>query len=198
MTGIQHSTTEIVCSIDADGSYDAGLLLDMIPLLRDDVALVTASPYHPRGAVRNAAAWRIWLSRTASRLYRLALRNKLTCYTCCVRVYRRSVVEKVELSRERFAGIPEMLWRIDRRGWRVVETPAVMGSRAHGASKLRVASTVAKHLGLLAEIAIRRSVDRLRRRPATQSRDAAAREENFVRERSVSTARSAWDSSMLP
>jgi hypothetical protein len=44
MTGIRSATTEIVCSIDCDCTYDPLQLGDMIPLLQDGVDMVTASP----------------------------------------------------------------------------------------------------------------------------------------------------------
>lgn len=53
VTGIQRATTEIVCSMDCDCTYDPHELQHMIPLLADDVDLVTASPYHALGKVRN-------------------------------------------------------------------------------------------------------------------------------------------------
>ena len=48
LTGLRASKTEVVCSIDCDCSYDPHYLAEMIPLLGDDVDLVTASPYHPQ------------------------------------------------------------------------------------------------------------------------------------------------------
>ena len=195
MTGVRHASAEMVCSIDADCSYEPQLLLDMIPRLREGVDVVTASPYHAEGAVLNAAPWRIGLSRIASRLYRTVLRNKLTCYTCCVRVYRGSVVRNMELSRGGFAGITELLWRLDRAGSRFDETPAVMGSRKCGASKLRLISTIVKHLGLLAQIVACRAVDRLWGTSRANCSSAVSREEQPVFNRPVSRTRSTTDSS---
>ena len=44
----------------------------MIPMI-EGADLVTASPYHPRGRVFNIPRWRLFLSRTLSRLYSLLL-----------------------------------------------------------------------------------------------------------------------------
>ena len=59
MTGIQHASTDIVCSMDFDCSYDPQQFSDMIPLLDGGVDVVTASPYHPDGLVRNVPHWRL-------------------------------------------------------------------------------------------------------------------------------------------
>ena len=90
-TGLAETQAEIVASLDADCTYDPLQLVPMLRLLAPDVDLVVASPYHPRGTVEGVAAWRLALSRLASRLYRCVMRNKLHTYTSCVRVYRRSV-----------------------------------------------------------------------------------------------------------
>jgi hypothetical protein len=68
-TGLKAAETEIVCSIDCDCSYDPLELAQMIPLLADGVDVVTASPYHPAGGVKNVPGWRLWLSSWASWLY---------------------------------------------------------------------------------------------------------------------------------
>jgi dolichol-phosphate mannosyltransferase len=52
----------------------------MIPLLEDGVDMVTASPYHPEGTVRNVPGWRLFLSRSLSRLYRLVLHHRLATH----------------------------------------------------------------------------------------------------------------------
>ena len=90
LTGIANAGTERVCVIDCDCSYDPEILARMIPMLREDVDLVTASPYHKDGQVINVPGWRLFLSRGLSVLYGLVLNNKLATYTACVRVYRRS------------------------------------------------------------------------------------------------------------
>jgi len=45
MTGLREATTEIVCSMDCDCTYDPHELGKMLPLLGENVDLVTASPY---------------------------------------------------------------------------------------------------------------------------------------------------------
>jgi len=128
-TGIRQSRNEIVVSIDADGSYDAMLIDEMTPLLTPQVGLVTASPYHPLGAVENVPWWRLWLSRRASGLYRLVMRTNLFCYTSCFRVYRRSQVIDLEPENAGFVGVAELLWKLDRQGSKIVEHPAVLRTR---------------------------------------------------------------------
>src|SRR5262249_34986910 len=73
MTGIRAAGADVVCSMDCDCTYDPHELSSMIPLLIDGVDMVTASPYHPLGSVKNVPQWRLTLSQGASALYRLVL-----------------------------------------------------------------------------------------------------------------------------
>jgi hypothetical protein len=123
----------------------------MIPLLKDS-DLVTASPYHRAGGVRNVPGWRLFLSKGASWLYRRALRSKLDTYTSCFRVYRRSAVVDLPVGETGFLGIAEMLGRLDLTGGRIVEYPAVLEVRLFGFSKMKTARTVVGHLRLLARL----------------------------------------------
>jgi exopolysaccharide biosynthesis WecB/TagA/CpsF family protein len=149
MTGLRAARTEIVCSIDADCTYDPRQLKQLLPLLTDGVALVTASPYHPQGRVCQVPRWRLAISRGASFLYRCVLRQKLCTYTSCFRVYRRSTVAGIQLDNPGFVGIAELLWRLDQRGARIAECPAVLDMRRCGQSKIRLVRTIAGHLRLL-------------------------------------------------
>ncbi len=149
MTGIAHADSEIVCSIDADCTYDPLELLNMIPLLRNGVDLVTASPYHPEGRVLNVPGWRLRLSKTCSFLYRRVLPQKLHTYTSCCRVYRRSTLLGLNVKETGYLGLAEMVARLVLEGGRVVESPATLEGRMLGRSKMSTVRTVFRHLRLL-------------------------------------------------
>ena len=150
-TGLRQARTDIVCSIDCDCTYDPHELGRMIPLLGDGVDVVTASPYHPDGHVRNVPAWRLLLSKTLSRMYRVVLRQKLFTYTSCFRVYRRETVASFEVRRPGFLGVAELITRLDGAGRRIVEHPTTLEVRVLGHSKMRVLRTAIGHAGLLVE-----------------------------------------------
>lgn len=152
-TGLRRAETEIVASMDCDCSYDPLELAAMVPLLRPGVDVVTASPYHPAGAVRNVPRWRLTLSKGATWLYRRILRQKLSTYTSCFRVYRRSSVAGITLTYGRYLGVAEMLGRVDLTGGTIVEYPTTLEVRVLGRSKMKTARTVLGHLGLMAKLA---------------------------------------------
>jgi polysaccharide deacetylase family protein (PEP-CTERM system associated) len=153
MTGLRESRADVVCSMDCDCTYDPHELKKMLPLLAENVDMVTASPYHASGGVRNVPEWRLFLSKGASWLYRRVLRSKLDTYTSCFRVYRRSSVIDLKLKETGFLGIAEMLGRLDLRGGRIVEYPATLEVRLFGFSKMKTARTIFGHLKLLSHLA---------------------------------------------
>ena len=152
MTGIKNAETEIICSMDCDCTYDPHELKNMIPLLSGDVDLVTASPYHASGGVRNVPEWRLFLSQGASFLYSKVLRSNISTYTSCFRVYRRSSVVDLDLRETGFLGVAEMLGKLILRGGRVLEYPAVLEVRLFGFSKMKTVRTIFGHLRLLSHL----------------------------------------------
>ena len=156
LKGIRAAETEIVCSIDCDCTYDPHELATMIPRLTSGVDLVTASPYHPDGHVRNVPRWRLTLSRSASLMYRCVLRQKLWTYTSCFRVYRREPVLQLTIKNEGFLGVTEILGELDLNGSTIVEHPTTLEVRMLGRSKMKTAWTILNHLKLLSRFAFRR------------------------------------------
>ena len=156
LTGIHQAQSDIVCSMDCDCSYDPHELKHMIPLLGDGVDLVTASPYHPRGHVRNVPTWRLFLSKTLSGIYRRVLREKLFTYTSCFRVYRRSAVSALRLEERGFLGVAELLGKLSLAGARIVEYPTTLDVRIFGESKMKTCRTIVGHLRLLCRLAAER------------------------------------------
>jgi polysaccharide deacetylase family protein (PEP-CTERM system associated) len=156
LTGVRRARTEVVCSIDCDCTYDPHQLERLIPLLTPEVDMVTASPYHPDGEVRNVSKWRLFLSKSLTSFYRLVLRQRLATYTSCFRVYRRSAVSDLRIREGGFLGVAETLGRLDLKGGRIVECPAVLEVRLLGRSKMKMPRTIIGHLRLLARLAVAR------------------------------------------
>ncbi len=152
MTGIRASETEVVCSMDCDCTYDPHELGPMVALLAPGVDMVTASPYHPDGKVLNVPEWRLFLSRTLSKMYGMVLRHQLATYTACFRVYRRSAVAEIPLARAGFIGVAELLGRLDLAGSNIIEYPTTLEVRILGRSKMKIVKTMAGHIMLILEL----------------------------------------------
>jgi glycosyltransferase involved in cell wall biosynthesis len=161
LRGIRTAKTEVVCSIDSDCTYDPEELHKLLPLLTEDVDLVTGSPYHPLGKVRDVPQWRLALSKAASSLYRQVLKHKLYTYTSCFRVYRRSAILNLHLRQNGFLGIAELLGKLEMQGSKIVECPTTLGVRVQGVSKMRTGRVMIGHLFLLGRLLAHRGHQRL-------------------------------------
>ena len=160
LTGFAACETELVAVIDADCTFDPAQLPAMLALMADGVDVVSASPAHAAGAMKNVPPWRRALSLGSALLYRRVLRHRLTSYTSCFRVYRRTALQGLVLSEAGFCGVAEILGRLDLAGHHIVEYPAVLETRVLGTSKIRVLRTVGEHLRLLARLAAARWLGR--------------------------------------
>jgi polysaccharide deacetylase family protein (PEP-CTERM system associated) len=152
LTGIKSAHTEIICSIDCDGSYDPHQLEAMIPMLKPDVAMVTASPYHPLGEAVGVQSWRLALSQGLSRIYRRILTHKFSTYTSCFRVYRKSAMQDLKVRNQGFLGVVEIFTILDAEGANLVECPAVLEARILGQSKMKTLRTILGHLRLVSRV----------------------------------------------
>ena len=152
LTGINAATTEIVASIDADCSYDPHELSRMLPLMTKDVAMVTASPYHRDGKVSNVPSWRLVLSHTLSMMYRTLLKQKLSTWTSCFRIYRKQQIIDLPLVENGFLGTAELAAQLSLHGRKIVEHPATLEVRLFGFSKMKTVQTILAHLRLLSKV----------------------------------------------
>ncbi len=152
MTGMREASNELVATMDADCTYDPMQLGSLLQKMDDGTAMVTASPYHPKGEVEGIPGWRLGLSRAASQVYRQLVKTPVHTYTSCFRLHRRSIVLGIELQEEGFVGIAEMLWQIARRGGIIEEVPVRLTGRRVGYSKMRTIPVILTHLKLMARI----------------------------------------------
>ena len=160
MTGAERCSNEIICTIDSDCTYDPQIITQLVPLLTDETVVATASPYHPDGKVENVPNWRIQLSKMASAAYQKVFRNQIHCYTCCVLAFRRSALMQIELENDGFVGVTELLWKLECKGWRIAEYPAVLNVRQFGQSKMRTMQVAWDHMKLISTFAKSRFIDR--------------------------------------
>jgi dolichol-phosphate mannosyltransferase len=148
-TGFQGASGDILCTIDADCTFDPleiPKLLEAMEREKADIAI--GSPYHPRGGVENVVPWRLFLSKGASVMHRCISRSKLYSYTSFLRAYRRPVLENIAFESNGFVAVTELLMKALLRGYTAVEVPTVLRRRITGVSKMNVYRNVISHLRL--------------------------------------------------
>jgi dolichol-phosphate mannosyltransferase len=151
-TGFRAAQGDVVVTTDSDATYRFEEIPAILDHLADDVDIVTASPYHPRGAVANVPPHRLVLSRGSSWVYRRLVSSSLHTYTALFRVYRRHVIDTVPFSSDGFLAGAELLVNAVLAGYRAAEYPTVLHSRAHGVSKARLARTILAHVKFQARV----------------------------------------------
>jgi dolichol-phosphate mannosyltransferase len=145
-TGFAAARGDIVVSTDADGTYHFDTIPAMLAYFTPQVAIVTASPYHPAGGVENVSAHRLVLSQGASFLYRLLVRWDIHTWTCLFRAYRREVLQNITFESPGYLAGTELMVKALLAGYQVAEFPAVLYSRVAGASKAKLLRTIWAHL----------------------------------------------------
>jgi len=152
-TGFAHATGDLVAALDSDCTYHPSVLPKMLPLLDSNTHIVTVSPYHPQGSVENVPAYRLFLSKSVSAIYRVLLRSHLHTFTAMVRVYKKEVVKNIEINSNTFMGVTEILAKALLRGYKAKEIPVTLTARKFGVSKLKTARAIRDHLKLIKSIA---------------------------------------------
>jgi dolichol-phosphate mannosyltransferase len=161
-TGFRAATGALVAPIDCDGTLDPGLLPAMIAAMDDGTDIVSGSDLHPDGACRGVPWLRLVLHRRVSTLYRWLFWSRLHSFSSILRVYRRSVVETIDIKARGFVACTEILMRALAAGYTVREFPLTLTAREHGTSKIRIARTIRDHLQFM--LALRLSLWRQRLR----------------------------------
>lgn len=153
---------DAVLTMDADFSHHPRYIPSMIRAL-PHTDLVIGSRYVPGGAVRYPFARRM-LSRGANAFARITLGLKAHDCTAGFRLYHRRVLESIELEHifsNGYSFLVEMLFAVQRRGWRVAEVPIIFEDRQFGQSKIskdEIYKAVYTCIRLLARRVLRRSV----------------------------------------
>lgn len=129
---------EWVLTMDADFSHRP----EYIPALiarGADADLVIGSRYVPGGGAVDSPFLRRGLSRLANALAHVGLGLRARDTTAGFRLYRRAVLAALPLDKIFSSGysfLIELLFLIERGGWRVAEVPILFYDRQHGQSKV--------------------------------------------------------------
>ncbi|HET9257013.1 MAG TPA: polyprenol monophosphomannose synthase [Pseudonocardiaceae bacterium] len=171
---------DILVEMDADGSHAPEDLPRMLGALADSPSrtgadVVLGSRYVPGGRVVNWARHRQWLSRGGNLYSRLALGVAINDLTGGFRIYRRRVLESLDLGTVASQGYcfqVDLAWRSVRGGFTVVEVPIVFTEREQGHSKM-TSAIVREALWRVTVWGIQRCVARVRHRSGTDAASTA-------------------------
>jgi glycosyltransferase involved in cell wall biosynthesis len=107
---------------DADLEYDPrdyGVLLP--PLLEDRADVVFGSRFHNSAPHRVLYYWHSVGNRFLTTLSNMTTNLNLTDMETCYKVFRREVIQSIEIEEDRFGFEPEVTAKVAAAGWRVYE-----------------------------------------------------------------------------
>lgn len=165
---------DAVVEMDADGSHAPEELVRLLDAARD-ADVVIGSRWVPGGRAVDWPAHRLLLSRGASIYTRIALGLPLRDATAGYRVYRMSVLDKIDVDSVVSQGYCfqiDLGWRSHRNGFRIVEVPITFADREHGVSKMS-SSIVREAFVRVAVWGLRARRDAVRNRLGRSSRAGA-------------------------
>lgn len=155
-TGFASAQGDVIVTSDSDGTYRFEEIPALLALMKPGVDIVTASPYHRLGGIANVPTYRIILSRGSSFIYQILVDRHIATYTALFRAYRRDVARGVPFTSDGFLAGTELMVNAMLLGYTAVEYPAVLYSRAAGASKAKIMRIIRAHLRFQWSVLLRR------------------------------------------
>lgn len=130
---------DLIVTMDADFSHPPKNIPKMIAKIETGYDLVIGSRYVPGGAAIECTLLRKLLSWGANAFARILLGLQAHDTTAGFRCYRRQVLESIALDdifSNGYSFLIELLFKVQRKGWKVGEVPIVFQNRRQGTSKI--------------------------------------------------------------
>ena len=135
-TGFAHATSPIVIVQDADAEYDPSeYYLVLNPILSGKADVVFGSRFLGAGSRRVLYYWHSVGNKVLTTLSNMATNLNLSDMETCYKVFRREVLEKIDIQEDRFGFEPEMTAKISKLKLRVFEVAISYNGRTYAEGK---------------------------------------------------------------
>ncbi len=135
-TGFQHATGEFVGIQDADLEYNVMELRNLlVPLVNDDADVVLGSRYLARGAHRVLYFWHSLMNKGLTFISNMFTDLDLTDMETCYKVFKREVIQAVDIEENRFGFEPEIVAKVAQMRVRVHEMAISYSPRTYEEGK---------------------------------------------------------------
>ena len=135
-TGFQRATGDVVAVQDADLEYDPRDLRKLIQLIQDDKADVAlGSRFLTGGAHRVLYFWHAVGNNFLTFLSNMMTDLNLTDMETCYKVFRREVLQGIEICENRFGFEPEIVAKVARKKVRIFEMGISYAGRTYEEGK---------------------------------------------------------------
>jgi glycosyltransferase involved in cell wall biosynthesis len=135
-TGFQHVTGDVVVVQDADLEYDPQeypLLYE--PIVSGKADVVYGSRFISGGCRRVLYFWHMVGNKFLTLLSNMFTNINLTDMETCYKMFRREVIQSINIEEERFGFEPEITAKVARGGWRIYEVGISYYGRTYAEGK---------------------------------------------------------------
>ncbi|MCP4234931.1 MAG: glycosyltransferase, partial [Aestuariibacter sp.] len=135
-TGFQQATGDIVAIQDADLEYDPADLRRMVVPIEDNKAdVVLGSRFASGGAHRVLYFWHYLGNKFLTLLSNMFSDLNLTDMECCYKVFRREIIQKIDIQESRFGVEPELVAKVAQMRVRIYEMGVSYSGRTYEEGK---------------------------------------------------------------
>lgn len=129
----------VVITMDSDLSHNPDVIPEMLKQIYQGSDVIIGSRRIPGGEIVGWNTWRYFCSKGATIFSRLILGLKSKDITSGYRAYRANVFQKIPLQHIKSNGysfLEEMLYYVEKKGFKIKEVPIIFIDRQYGKSKL--------------------------------------------------------------
>lgn len=135
-TGFQHATGDVVVVQDADLEYDPNELPILLePIARDRADVVFGSRFMGGAPHRVVYFWHMIGNKFLTLLSNMFTNINLTDMETCYKMFRREIIQKIEIEENRFGFEPEITAKLARSGCRIFEVGISYYGRTYAEGK---------------------------------------------------------------
>lgn len=121
-TGFKIATGDFIVIQDADLEYDPNDILRLlVPLVSNEADVVFGSRFLPHGPHRVLYFWHSLGNRFLTLISNMFTNLNLTDMEVCYKIFRREVLQNINLEEKRFGFEPEITAKVARTGCRIYE-----------------------------------------------------------------------------
>ena len=135
-TGISKASAPFVMIQDADLEYDPYEYEDLLyPILADKADVVFGSRFIGCGPHRVLYFWHSFGNKILTLLSNMATNLNVTDMETCFKMFRREIIQEINIEEDRFGFEPEITAKIAKIGVRIYEIPISYHGRTHREGK---------------------------------------------------------------